>query len=136
VRDIGAEAPELFDMQQQLAPDQFLIRFGQGRDLGDGFFQNLCHREHSITSPDFATADKNLGIKTLLNGTLVSDIVLDTTQVATDTVDYVATLPAQAGDPNGLTSTSSRTVIVEASPALPVAASSSTPVVAVTSTGL
>ena len=38
-------------------------------------------------------ADLNLGIKTFLNGTLVSDIVIDTTQVATDTIDYVATSP-------------------------------------------
>jgi hypothetical protein len=33
--------------------------------------------------------------------------VIDTTQVATDTIDYVAT------DPNGLTATSTRTVIIE-----------------------
>jgi hypothetical protein len=86
LRDIGAEAPEPFDMHQQLAPDQFLIRFRQGRDLGDGFFQNLYHREHSITSPDFGTADKNLGIKTFPNGKLVSHIVIDTSAVATDIV--------------------------------------------------
>lgn len=33
----------------------------------------------------------SLGYKTFLNGTLVSNIVIDTTQVATDTIDYVAT---------------------------------------------
>ena len=75
-------------------------------------------------------ADLNLGIKTFLNGTLVSDIVIDTTQVATDTIDYVATLPTgQAGDPTGLTSTSARTVIIEAAPVSPppsAATSSST----------
>jgi len=38
---------------------------------------------------------------------VVSNIVIDTTQVATDTIDYVAT------DQNGLTSTSTRTVIIE-----------------------
>jgi hypothetical protein len=36
-------------------------------------------------------ADLNLGIKTFLNGTLVSDIVLDTGSQATDSIDYVAT---------------------------------------------
>jgi hypothetical protein len=53
-------------------------------------------------------ADLNLGITTFLNGTLTSNIVVDTSQAATDTIDYVAT------DQNGLTSTSTRTVIVEA----------------------
>ncbi|HZM02867.1 MAG TPA: hypothetical protein VFC44_07570 [Candidatus Saccharimonadales bacterium] len=33
----------------------------------------------------------DLGYKTFLNGTLVSNIVIDTSQVATDTIDYVAT---------------------------------------------
>ena len=58
----------------------------------------------TITAPE---QDKNLGIKTYLNGTLVSDIVLDTSTTTTDTIDYVAT------DHNGLTSTSTRTVIIE-----------------------
>ena len=53
-------------------------------------------------------ADLNLGIKTYLNGTLTSNIVIDTTQAATDTIDYVAT------DQTGLTSTSTRNVIIEA----------------------
>jgi hypothetical protein len=57
-------------------------------------------------------ADKNLGLKYFFNGQLVSDIVLDTSHVATDTIDYVAT------DQIGLTATSTRTVIVE--PARPV----------------
>jgi len=35
--------------------------------------------------------DANLGIKTFLNGTLVTNIVIDTTSAATDTIDYVAT---------------------------------------------
>jgi len=58
----------------------------------------------TITGP---TADLNLGIKTYLNGTLTSNIVIDTSQAATDTIDYVAT------DQSGLTSTSTRTVIIE-----------------------
>ncbi len=62
----------------------------------------------SDTGPGQA-GNTNLGLKTFLNGTLVSNIVLDTSQVATDTIDYVAT------DQNGLTSTSTRTVIIEPS---------------------
>jgi hypothetical protein len=231
VRDIGTEAPKLFDMHQQLTPDQFLIRFRQSRDLGDGFFQSLCHGEHSITSPAFGAArelcagagandpnpvcvtktelaallgaaatpaasisvssspsnprdasqqnpssdltnsgnpnnanpsspadssstpviqingenpahvsvgstyqdlgatisgtqaDLNLGIKNFLNGALVSDIVLDTSAAATDTVQYVVT------DPTGLTATSTRTILIEP-PATPsVEATSSLPLI-------
>lgn len=51
--------------------------------------------------------DLNLGIETFLNGTLTSNIVIDTSETATDTIDYVAT------DQNGLTSTSTRTVVIE-----------------------
>ena len=58
----------------------------------------------TITGPQ---ADLNLGIQTYLNGTLESPIELDTSAAATDTIDYVAT------DGQGLTSTSTRTVIVE-----------------------
>jgi len=61
----------------------------------------------SDTGPGQA-GDANLGLKTFLNGTLVSNIVLDTSVVATDTIDYVAT------DTSGLTATSTRTVIIEA----------------------
>jgi hypothetical protein len=50
----------------------------------------------------------DLGYKTFLDGALVSNILIDTTQVATDTIDYVAT------DTWGNTATSTRTVIVEA----------------------
>jgi len=53
--------------------------------------------------------DQNLGLKYFLNGVLVSNIVLDTSAVATDTIDYVAT------DSAGNTATSTRTVIVEVS---------------------
>jgi hypothetical protein len=53
-------------------------------------------------------ADLNLDIKTFLNGALASTIQIDTTQAATDTIDYVVT------DSQGLTSTSTRTVIIEA----------------------
>ncbi len=59
----------------------------------------------TITGPQ---ADLNLGIKTFLDGALVNSIALDTSAAATDTIDYVAT------DQNGLTSTSTRTVIMQA----------------------
>jgi hypothetical protein len=58
----------------------------------------------TITGPQ---ADINLGIKTFLNGALVSNIVLETSAVATDTIDYVVT------DPTGLTATSTRLVIID-----------------------
>ena len=58
----------------------------------------------TITGPQ---ADLNLGIQTYLNGTLESPIELDTSAAATDTIAYVVT------DSQGLTSTSTRTVIVE-----------------------
>jgi hypothetical protein len=51
-----------------------------------------------------------------LNGALTSNIVIDTSQAATDTIDCVAT------DQSGLTSTSRRTVIVEAPSIVPTAA--------------
>jgi hypothetical protein len=53
-------------------------------------------------------ADLNLGIHLLLNGSPVSAIQLDTTQAATDTIDYVAT------DQLGRTATTTRTVVVAA----------------------
>ena len=56
--------------------------------------------------PEFLPPERNPTVRTFLNGTLVSDIVLDTAP-ATDTIDYVVT------DQNGLTSTSTRTVIIE-----------------------
>jgi hypothetical protein len=42
----------------------------------------------TVTGPQ---ADINLCINTFLNGKLVSNIVLETSQVTTDTIDYVAT---------------------------------------------
>jgi hypothetical protein len=74
----------------------------------------------TITGPQ---ADLNLGIQTYLNGVLESPITLDTSAAATDTIAYVVT------DSQGLTSTSTRTVIVDAAAAppasLPIATSSS-----------
>jgi Domain of unknown function (DUF5011) len=79
----------------------------------------------TITGPQ---ADLNLGIKTFLNGALVSNIVIDTSAATTDTIDYVAT------DQTGLTATSTRTVIVEASPSIasPGVSATSTPDAATT----
>jgi hypothetical protein len=54
----------------------------------------------TITGPQ---ADLNLGIRS----TLVSNIVIDTSVVATDTIDYVASNNAD------LTSTSTRTVTIQ-----------------------
>ena len=42
----------------------------------------------TITGPQ---ADLNLGIKTFVNGLFVSNIQLDTSAAATDTIDYVVT---------------------------------------------
>jgi len=57
-----------------------------------------------------------------LDGALASNIVIDTSAVATDTVQYVAT------DPTGLAATSTRTVIIEAlAPPPPIVTASSTP---------
>jgi hypothetical protein len=58
----------------------------------------------------------DLGYKTFLNGALVSNITIDTTQAATDTIDYVAT------DTWANTATSTRTVIIEAAPSIVPAA--------------
>ncbi|HTV26814.1 MAG TPA: tail fiber domain-containing protein [Xanthobacteraceae bacterium] len=59
----------------------------------------------TITGPQ---ADLNLGITTYLNGVSENPLEVDTSQPATDTIDYVAT------DQTGLTATSTRTVIIEA----------------------
>jgi FMN-dependent NADH-azoreductase len=58
-----------------------------------------------------------------LNGSPVTQIQLDTTEVATDTIDYVVT------DPQGLTSTSTRTVIIQA-PGSQTASNDNTPAAA------
>jgi hypothetical protein len=58
----------------------------------------------TITGPQ---QDLNLGITTYVNGTEMSPVQIDTSTEATDTIDYVAT------DQYGLTSTSTRTVIIE-----------------------
>jgi len=70
----------------------------------------------TITGPQ---ADLNLGIETYLNGALTSPVQLDTSQPATDTIDYVVT------DGEGNTATSTRTVIIQA-PSGPAAAATST----------
>ena len=58
----------------------------------------------------------DLGYKTFWDGALVSNIIIDTTQVAIDTIDYVAT------DTWGNTATNTRTVIIEAAPSIVPAA--------------
>jgi hypothetical protein len=59
----------------------------------------------TITGPQ---ADLNLGIETFVNGVSMSPVQVDTSAAATDTIDYMAT------DQSALTSTSTRTVLVEA----------------------
>ena len=66
-----------------------------------------------LTRPP-SDADKNLGLKYFLNGQLVSDIVPETSKVATDTIDYVAT------DSTGLAATSTRTMNIDPAAPLPV----------------
>ena len=78
----------------------------------------------TITGP---AADLNLGIKTFVNGLFVSNIQLDTSAAATDTINYVAT------DGQGLTSTSTRTVIVEPATDMPPSPSSDASSTAATS---
>jgi hypothetical protein len=78
----------------------------------------------TITGPQ---ADLNLGLRTYLNGTPVTTIQIDTTQVATDTIQYVVT------DSAGLTATSTRTVIVRAAEAAPSPTEVINPNVATTS---
>ena len=58
----------------------------------------------TITGPQ---ADLNLGIQTFVNGSPMYPIQIDTSTAATDTISYVAT------DQSGLTSTSTRTVIIQ-----------------------
>ena len=58
----------------------------------------------TITAP---LADLNLGITTYVNGSPMSPVQINTTQAATDTVNYVVT------DSAGLTSTSTRTLIID-----------------------
>jgi hypothetical protein len=73
----------------------------------------------TITGPQ---EDLNLGIATYVNGIEMSPVQIDTSAAATDTIDYVAT------DQNGLTSTSTRTVIIEpaAAPSIVPTADAST----------
>ncbi len=64
----------------------------------------------TITGPE---QDLNLGLQTFVNNSPMSPIQIDTSKAATDTIDYVVT------DQNGLTATSTRTVIVEAPSIVP-----------------
>jgi hypothetical protein len=71
----------------------------------------------TITGPQ---ADLNLGIETYIDGIAMTPVQIDTSMAATDTIDYVAT------DQNGLSSTSTRTVVVEAPSIIPTADASTT----------
>jgi hypothetical protein len=78
----------------------------------------------TITGPQ---ADLNLGITTYVNGTEISSVQLDASAGATDTIDYVVT------DENGLTSTSTRTVIIEPTQSPPIVPDSSSSTTATSS---
>jgi hypothetical protein len=78
----------------------------------------------TITGPQ---ADLNLGITTYVNGVEMSPVQVDTTQATTDTIDYVVT------DQSGLTATSTRTVIIEASPSVILTGAASTTAATTTS---
>jgi hypothetical protein len=54
----------------------------------------------------------DLSYRTFINGVLSGNILIDTSQVATDTIDYVAS------DTWGNTATDTRTVIIEAAPSI------------------
>jgi len=71
----------------------------------------------TITGPQ---GDLNLGITTYVNGSEMNPVQIDTSTAATDTIAYVAT------DQNGLSSTTTRTVIVEAAPSIVPSADAST----------
>ena len=79
---------------------------------------NPAHINIGDTYQDLGATAKDstghdLGVKTILNGALVSDIVIDTSTTSTETIDYVAT------DTWGNTATATRSVIIEP-PAPPV----------------
>jgi hypothetical protein len=69
----------------------------------DSFKRRRCLKGERV---HFGRARNREVPKTVLNGAPVSNIILDTSQAATDTINYVAT------DQAGLTATSTRTVIV------------------------
>jgi trimeric autotransporter adhesin len=71
----------------------------------------------TITGPQ---EDLNLGIQTFVNGAAMSPVEIDTSQAATDTIDYVV------ADQKGLTSTSTRTIIIEAPSIAPTVDASTT----------
>lgn len=58
--------------------------------------------------------DQSFGLKYFLNGALVSNIVIDTSAAATDTIDYVAS------DNAGNTPTFSKTKLFVCAPEFPI----------------
>jgi hypothetical protein len=67
----------------------------------------ICRLASGETAPSRRHSYSKLGIKTFLNGTLTSNIMIDASTVTTDTIDSVL------ADQNGLTATSTRTIIIE-----------------------
>jgi hypothetical protein len=88
-----------------LAPRSLCEVLSESRRLIRLLIHDRSTRGATITGPQ---QDLNLGITTFVNGAQMNPVQIDTSTVATDTIDYVAT------DQSGLTSTSTRTVIVVA----------------------
>jgi hypothetical protein len=72
--------------------------------------------------------DLNLGIKTYVNGAPMNPVQIDTSTAATDTIAYVVT------DSGGITSTTTRTVIIEAADAPSIVPNDNAPPLAAAST--
>jgi hypothetical protein len=81
------------------------------RDGADRKRRSISRSVLSVNLPPLSWIKRAISrstcLKYFLNGMLVSNIVIDTSAIATDTIDYVAT--NQAGN----TATSTRAVIVE-----------------------
>ncbi|MGA8611063.1 MAG: immunoglobulin-like domain-containing protein [Xanthobacteraceae bacterium] len=99
----GSETASSDDSQANDIPPVILINGNNPAIVQIG--ANYNDLGATITGPQ---QDLDLGISTFVNGVAMSPVQIDTSTAATDTIDYVAT------DQNGLISTSTRTVIVEA----------------------
>ena len=96
-----ATDPMLSTSSAQGSPPQVIIAGNNPAHINVGD----AYQDLGATAKDSEGHD--LGVKTFLNGLLVSDIVLDTSTTTTDAIDYVAT------DTWGNTATATRSVIIE-----------------------
>ena len=84
-----------------------LHRKGRAIHLGAAFKLYVRGNRYRIVSPQPFNLSTTQTSPAFINGALSGNILIDTSQVATDTIDYVAT------DTWGNTSTSTRTAIVQ-----------------------